>query len=226
MLDWMRAINADIWVLTETRECIIPGPEYGSVATSGSDRKQSSGEQWTMIWSRLPVLSQEPTSDPIRTVCVRLATKSSGPILVYGTVLPWRGDVRWSPLRGAAAFVHALEAQQEDWRHLRQKYPDDLLCIAGDFNQELGLKSYAGSVLGKASLRQTLENVSVTCLTGDEADPVAQQTDNVRCNIDHICLDSRCDSSSVRRGVWPSDASNLKGLSDHFGVWVDVDGLG
>jgi hypothetical protein len=222
----MRQIDADIWVLTETRDAMSPGDGYVGTATSGSDRKQSPGEQWTMIWSRLPVLSQEPTADPIRTVCVRVATTHSGPLLVYGTVLPWRTDSRWLPLRGGGAFQQALQGQEEDWRRLRQKYPQDGLCIAGDFNQDLGSRSYAGTALGQTSLRRAFGALSLDCLTGDDVDPVAKQTADVRRNIDHICLDARFNTpSSVRRGAWPGAASELKGLSDHFGVWVDIDGL-
>jgi len=179
-----------------------------------------------MIWSRLPVLSRESTADPIRTVCVRVGTKLSGPVLIYGTVLPWRTDSRWLPHRGGAAFQLALHAQQNDWQRLRQKYPQDVLCVAGDFNQDLGTPLRAGTALGRTVLRRTLSDVSLDCLTGDEADPVAKLTANVRGNIDHICLDSRLSASSgIRRGAWPNAASELKGLSDHFGVWVDVDGL-
>ena len=187
----MQAIDADIWVLTETRESMTPGEGYAVAATTGSDRKQSAGEQWTMIWSRLPVLSQERTSDPIRTVCVRVATKQSGCMLVYGTVLPWRRDQRWLPLRGGAAFQEVLKAQEEDWRRLRNKYPQDLLCLAGDFNQELGPQLYAGTTLGRAELRRALSGVALSCLTDDDADPVAKLTSNVRRNIDHVCLDSK-----------------------------------
>ena len=226
LLRRIQEIDPDIWVLTETRESMIPDGGYVGTATSGSDRKQSPGEQWTMIWSRLPVLSQEPTADPIRTVCVRVATKHSGNMLVYGTVLPWRSDDRWLPNRGAEAFLYALQGQENDWRRLRQKYPQDVLCVAGDFNQDLGPRLYTGTALGRTGLRNSLSNVALHCLTGEEADPVAELTANVRRNIDHICLDSRFGASSdVRRGAWPNTASELKGLSDHFGVWVDVDEL-
>ena len=226
LLHRMREVDADILVLTETRESMIPGDDYAGTTTSGSDRKQSLGEQWTMIWSRLPVLSCELTTDPIRTVCVRVATRQSGPMLIYGTVLPWRTDQRWLPHRGGAAFVHALQGQKDDWQRLRQKYPQDVLCVAGDFNQDLGPRLYAGTAIGLAGLRQALGTVSLDCLTGDEADPVAKLTTNVRRNIDHICLDSQFGSQpGVRRGAWPNAASELKGLSDHFGVWVDVDAL-
>lgn len=222
----IQAIDADVWVLSETRESMVPGEGYTGAATSGSDRKQSPGEQWTMIWSRLPVLSRESTADPIRTVCVRVATKQSGPMLVYGTVLPWRTDQRWFPYRGGAAFQQALQGQEEDWRRLRRKYPEDLLCLAGDFNQDLGQRLYAGTALGRTALRQALVNLSLDCLTGDEVDPVAKQTADVRRNIDHICLDSRfAELPGIRRGAWPNTAFELKGLSDHFGVWVDVDAL-
>lgn len=218
--------DVDVWVLTETHDSISPGEGYIGTATNGTDREQRPGEQWTMIWSRLPVLNRESTEDSIRTVCVRVATRHFGPMLVYGTVLPWRADQRWLPLRGGAAFERVLQEQESDWQRLRHKYPDDLLCVAGDFNQNLGPRLYSGgTALGRSALRRALSNALLDCLTGDDHDPVAELTGNVRCNIDHICLDSRVvTSSDVSRGAWPSTTTELKGLSDHFGVWVEVKG--
>jgi endonuclease/exonuclease/phosphatase family metal-dependent hydrolase len=133
---------------------------------------------------------------------------------------------RGLPNRGAKAFPHALQVQENDWRRLRRKYPQDVLCVAGDFNQDLGPRLYTGTALGRSGLRKSLSNVALHCLTGEEVDPVAKLTANARRNIDHICLDSRFGASSaVRSGAWPNAATELKGLSDHFGVWVDVDEL-
>lgn len=111
------------------------------------------------------------TAKPMHTVCVRVAAEHSGNMLVYGTVLPWRSDDRWLPNRGAEAFLHALQGQN-DWQRLRQKYPQDVLCVAGDFNQDLGPRLYTGTALGRTGLRNSLSNVALHCLTGEEVDPV------------------------------------------------------
>lgn len=221
--EWIGRINADVWVLTETHEGISPGDEFRAVATSGSDRQQSPGERWTMIWSRLPIVGVETTCDPIRTACARIAAAEGPAMLVYGTVLPWRSDRRWLPAAGGAAFVQVLAEQASDWRRLREKYPDDRLCIAGDFNQELGDRTLAGTAPGRTELRRALEAAALDCLTGDEADPVAQLTQDERSNIDHICVDARAaDGPEFKVGAWPARVDELRTLSDHFGVWVDV----
>src|SRR5262245_59028108 len=98
LLERIQAIAADVWVLTETHEAISPGDGYRAVSTLGTDRQQSTGEQWTMIWSRLPIVGVETTCDPIRSACARIALDTGPTLLVYGTVLPWRSDRRWLPL--------------------------------------------------------------------------------------------------------------------------------
>src|SRR5688500_14052846 len=87
LLERIKAIDADVWVLTETHEAISPGDGYRAVSTTGSDRDQAAGERWTMIWSRLPIVGVETTCDPVRTVCARIAVDAGRTLLVYGTVL-------------------------------------------------------------------------------------------------------------------------------------------
>jgi endonuclease/exonuclease/phosphatase family metal-dependent hydrolase len=223
MLERIRAIDADVWVLTETHEAISPGDGYRAVATSGSDREQHPGERWTMIWSRLPIVDVETTCDPIRTACARIALDAGPRLLMYGTVLPWRADRRWLPRSGGAAFVQVLGEQAADWRRLRDKYPDDFLCVAGDFNQELGDRTYAGTAPGRAELRRALDAAALECRTGDEVDPVARLTQDERANIDHICFDARAVAGpQTAVGAWPARIDDLRTLSDHFGVWIDV----
>lgn len=223
LLEWIQRIDADVWVLTETHEAIRPGPEYASVSTTGLDRTEISGERWTMIWSRLPILQSQPTSDPIRTVCARVAIQPTRSCHVYGIVLPWRSDRRWLPKSGGLAFASALQEQEADWLRLRHEFPTDLLCVAGDFNQELAEKSYAGTALGRRELRRALAATQLHCATGDDADPVARITGGKRSNIDHICWDAAVATARpVRTGAWPTTVEELRGLTDHFGVWADV----
>lgn len=223
ILEHIHRIDADVWILTETHESVSPGPTYTSVATTGTDRAQSDGERWTMIWSRLPMVATEPTTDPIRTVCAAFASPKHGPITVYGTVLPWATDTRLQPIKGAAAFVQTLEVQTADWKQLRTGRPDALLIVAGDFNQNLGKKHYCGSAKGRDALRAALAETGLYCATGDEADPVYRLTDGYRSNIDHICIDDRLRTTSpLKCGAWPATDAELQGLSDHFGIWIDV----
>jgi len=223
ILEWIHRIDADVWILTETHESISPGPNYSSVTTTGKDREQSDGEQWTMIWSRLPIVAAESTTDPIRTVCAVLASPEHRAVTIYGTVLPWAADTRLHPIMGAAAFVRMLEDQTADWKRLRTLRPDAMLCVAGDFNQNLGKKHYCGSAKGRDALRASLAETGLHCATGDDADSVNRLTDGYRSNIDHICVDERLRvSSALHCGAWPATVAVLKGLSDHFGAWVDV----
>src|SRR4051812_46327552 len=53
ILDQIRAIDADIWILTETNEAICLD-NYTSLATPETALRRK-GERTTMIWSRWPV---------------------------------------------------------------------------------------------------------------------------------------------------------------------------
>src|SRR5262249_3717800 len=151
--------------------------------------------------------------DPIRTTCARIALDDGRTLLIYGTVLPWRSDRRWLPAVGGAAFVQVLGEQAADWRRLRQQYPDDLLCVAGDFNQELGDRTVVGTAPGRAELRRALDGAALVCRTGDESDPVAQLTLDEFANIDHICLDARVpESPQSAAGAWPARVDDLRTL--------------
>ncbi len=146
-----------------------------------------------------------------------------GGLIVYGTVLPWLSDKRFDPLRGAAAFTRELAMQAEDWVRIRSENPEFGFCMAGDFNQDLSDKHYYGSKIGRAALQLTLEATELECLTSNDRYRVNELTDG-RCSaIDHICL---CDTWAPRfRGssnVWPGENERTSSLSDHFGVWIDL----
>ena len=46
------------------------------------------GESWVSIWSRFPIERIAKSSDPSRSLAVRIVPDKDRPILVYGTVLP------------------------------------------------------------------------------------------------------------------------------------------
>lgn len=221
---YMDAVAADVWVLTETHDALVPGDGYAAVSTSGADRAQWPGERWVTIWSRLPIEPLPPTSDPIRTVAARVHIGERRAV-VYGTVLPWVGSPwRDVPAAAGAAFAAALEAQVADWRALRAAYPDDALIVMGDLNQDLvdHPPHYYGSRSGRERLRSALASAGLTALTGGAADPIRTTAAPCAC-IDHICLAAGPDWRTAPPWRWPDGARPARGVSDHFGVGVRME---
>lgn len=225
----MRRADADIWVLTETRRGLSPGPEYRPIAasTAGRDGKEIAGladpdEVWVGIWSRLDgEVTPLTTIAPSRTAAARLVT-GGRPLVVYGTVLPWSADTAGLGARGAEKFCLALEEQRRDWARLVEQNPGAELCVAGDFNQDLDTKHYYGSASGRAALASVFGETGLVCLTAGEWDPVKKvRADHA--SIDHIC---------VTRGLVPQDGACVVAwpgrtdigapLSDHFGVMATL----
>lgn len=224
LLDHMRRVDADVWILTETHEELSPGPEYQPVSSSGADRPQAEGERWTMIWSRLPVIRQEETADPVRTACARLEDPGCGAVLVYGTVLPWLGS-RWRdvPAADAAAFEAALAAQAADWKRLRREHAADGFCLGGDFNQDLCNRHFYGSRRGRRALRDALDATGLVCVTAHPHDPVRDSTNGARAGIDHICLsDALVGRQRASAKAWPEPSEIGRRLTDHFGVRIEL----
>lgn len=217
--EWLRRIDADVWVLTETHDDICPGPGYEGVVTQAADRRQSAGENWTTIWSRFPIRRLPETSDPARAVAAYVELPERRPLVVYGTVLPWSGsEWRGLPSRGGEAFRAALGVQRTDWLRLIEQFPDADLCVAGDLNQDLAGPHYYGSNGNRLALGDALAQCGLRCVTAEPDDPVRQVAPR-HASIDHICLARHlCDSNSIALRVWPELPAPDRLLSDHFGV--------
>lgn len=211
--------QVDVWILTETSTQLSPGPGWHGVF-SAPRSKARVDERWVAVWTRGEA-PEVTTADPDRTSAARVRLPGGIELIVYGTVLPWLGSP-WQehPSRGGAAFAAALEAQAADWQRLRRDHPDALLCVAGDFNQDLNDKHYYGSGRGRQKLRETLEGAGLVCLTGGDRDPVAAVTHGERGNIDHICVSHELAGGDPRSWAWPGSHDGLRGLSDHFGIGV------
>jgi len=222
----MDEINADVWVLTETSEEISPGADYQGVATTEWDRPaHGPSEVWTKVWSRWPVERLDSPADPARCVAVRIVPPTRGPFVVYGTVLPWPSSAwRGLPYRGGLAFGAALDAQAGDWARLQTAHPGHDLFVMGDLNQDLCITKprYCGSRLNQGRLRQTLADSSLVAFTDGANDPVRRDSAPRAC-IDHICGPVAYASRVHGTMRWPDTPTPVKGLSDHFGVAVDLD---
>lgn len=217
--EYMRRIKADIWVLTETDSRLAPEEAASPVASAIPERRHRKDERWTVIWSRKHHLEPVATEDPVRTACARLCRAVGPPMLIYGTVLPWRADVRFRPLRGGDAFCHALARQADDWTRLLQENPDHVLCVAGDFNQEIDSPCRVGTWKGERALTQALEDVGLVCLSSGANDPLRRRTNGARNSIDHICVSSRLVGSTTMAECWPEQ---LDDLTDHYGTSVEL----
>ncbi len=218
--------------MTETHLSISPGADYYSVASGLPDRPGADGERWVQIWVKAGVLAPLETSDEIRTAAALLTRPNGQQWMLYGTVLPWLGSSwQWSkngqqgpthPASRGRAFAAALATQRADWQKLRAIYPEAALIVAGDFNQDLNALHYYGSRQNKQALRQALADVGLDCLTAEENDPVHQLICGQHSNIDHICLSQNLPGQFQRSFAWPPRLEDLRGLSDHFGVGVDI----
>lgn len=134
--DRMTAINADLWVLTETRFSISPAEKHCSLhAPPHPTRRSDPDERWVSVWSRWPLQPTNLPPDP-RGAVSAIVNSPYGDMIVYGTVLPWandKGDDGQSPMW--QVHYEQIEQQAEHWRTLRRLHPDAPLSVAGDFNQ-------------------------------------------------------------------------------------------
>ena len=225
ILNVIQKINADIWILTETNEIVVPGDDFTGFASTPVDGLHRSGENWTTIWSRFPVTRVIRTHAPEIAVCVEIESQI-GPLIVFGTVLPYHADrVASEGYRGWQSHYESIPEHGADWRRIRADYPSHLFCVAGDLNQSRDERRWDGRLWygtqkGRTMLTDTLANCSLACVT--EEDFVATGKLTTRSSIDHICIDKKHVACVRMVDAWePFDPEGIR-LSDHNGVVVDI----
>ncbi len=220
-LDALRKVlasnNADLWILTETHDDLAP-PSCNNVVHSENRPKNWSGirpgSRWVSIWSKYPIEKVcLESSDTERTVIGLVDLGRAGKLLVYGTVLPWKDDRQIS---GWSEHHRVIPLQCAEWLELRKRYPDIPLCVAGDFNTDMGTGSRYGTKLGIATLRNGLSECDAFCSTEPSRFPEGML--EIR-PIDHIALPLTWESKTAVVAAWPADKPNL---SDHSGMVVEV----
>ncbi|MBI1256549.1 MAG: hypothetical protein GC204_03675 [Chloroflexi bacterium] len=213
----MTAHPADIWVLTETHDAVVPGPDMVGVHSEQrpfeSDRVRS-GSRWASVWSRYPVIERVdcPDAERSRTLAVRLAITDETRLIVYATVLPWASD---SHFRGAAAKAAEVQRQIGEWRALRQRFPHDTLCIAGDFNADMAT-GRVGSKERNGMLAQAFEDLDLCCLSCPGRLPAGLLPMPA---VDHIVLSQPLTADAGIVAAWPADKTTL---SDHSGLLAEL----
>jgi endonuclease/exonuclease/phosphatase family metal-dependent hydrolase len=210
-----RQHRPDAWVLTEIRAALSPGSDFDCTSESTPAPDRTTAERWVSIWVRRGLHAEGVPlrAEPERTACVRLEF-GDRPLLLIGTVLPWRADARRDPVRGAEAFVAAMKLQMAEWDDLRSVNPDASLCVAGDLNQELQGRIYVGSREGWDALSAGLVERKLRCLTGGDSDPLHRR--GWRSSIDHIIVSSDLQASDLQ--IWPATKSLSAEMPDHYGV--------
>ena len=199
-LDLIASVDADIWVLTETHDEIDLAPLGHRPARSEHDPAARPGEWWVTIWSRLPITRVIAVEDSVRATAV-LVDSPFGPLIVFGTVLPWGTDPGpTGDARGWTEHHRVIPLQGNEWTALRGRYPDTALCVAGDFNTNLGGPHYYGTNRGRVLLRTALRDAGLACLTETQQIPEAALVDPP---MDPIALSSdlatRCSWRHGRR---------------------------
>lgn len=206
--------KADIWVLTETHNTVaLPG--YKSVVSDPIPGYHQAGEACAAIWSRWP-LKRVPTADNLATVCAELQTPL-GLMLIYGTIITYGADGVYEGIaKPWELHRKAVALQTDDWRRLRDEYPQHALCVAGDFNMNLDGRRWYGVNDAKEAVLSGLDTAGMYCATRA---PLQDPPYNLsRSTVDHICLSSQI-ATDERLVVW--EGGNL---SDHNGVMISLSG--
>ena len=164
----MAAIDADVWVLTETRASVAPSDDHHGLHTPPHPtRRADTDERWTSSWSRWPLEATAVPADPRGTVSA-VVHAPAGPVVVYGTVIPWANDKGEDGTARMWEVHHReIERQGREWR----QHPAAPLVVAGDFNQSRDSSGWYGTRQGRALLTDTMHAAGLECLT--EADMVA-----------------------------------------------------
>ena len=213
------SIPADIWVLTETHSKFQLSEVYELVASSSAAADRGPDECWVSIWVRrsLHATRSDVSGEPNRSASVLVPGNAKRDLLVFGTVLPWRGDTATAE-RGANKFVKSLGAQAKDWARVSDPARPTDICIAGDFNQEVTANGPVGTLLGRAALNQVLEVQKLTCVTSGDRDPLKKW----RASIDHIVLSTQSIHRVRGSVIWPNQYPIPTNMPDHHGVCVEL----
>lgn len=199
----LRKQRADIWILTETHDDLAP-PGCEHVVHSAPRPKNWSGirpgSRWVSIWSAFPVTEHInlENGDAERTVTALLDIGGGESMAVYGTVMPWKGDrgkFDWSE------HHRVIPQQCAEWRVLRDRYPSAAICVAGDYNTDMGTGRYYGTREGISAIEAGLCDCGLYCVSAPSAMPTGLLEYPP---IDHIALPASWRERTRVVAAWPA----------------------
>lgn len=213
----IKGLDADIWILTETRDVISMDAGWNCLSSYPIPNYHETGETLVTVWSKYEV---RPVSASRFTACAEVMIPALGPLLVYGTVIPWDKDEGFSKQHVPARWEEhrrQVNVQTSEWEVLAKSYPEHLMCIAGDFNQHRG---QSGPYKDDDSVNKVSDSLALCGL-------VCVTEDNEACSglskplVDHICLSEKL-TRDVKLTVYPYDDKDCARLSDHHLVMVEI----
>ena len=213
----IQQVNADIWILTETRDVISLGDGWHRLSSFPIPDYHAEGETLVTIWSKLPI---RPISVSRFTACAEIIAPGIGSLLVYGTVIPWDKDEGFSKQIKTGRWEEhqrQIKVQTSEWEVLSKSYPEHLLCIAGDFNQHRGSVGSYKDAESVARVTESLALCHLACIT-------QEYPENAKLSkplVDHVCLPIPFAKSSIVT-VFPFDENPGERLSDHHAVLVTI----
>uniref|UniRef100_B8HKT6 Endonuclease/exonuclease/phosphatase n=1 Tax=Cyanothece sp. (strain PCC 7425 / ATCC 29141) TaxID=395961 RepID=B8HKT6_CYAP4 len=216
ILQQIEAINADVWILTETNNKAVDLAAKGYEKFTSIEYTDKGLEQnaYTTIWSRLQAPTQIiKTFDPDLSVCIKVSQPID--LMIYGTIITWHGD-RGSDGTSKSWEEHyrSIQHHGDDWSRLIQEYSDHKLLVAGDFNQARDGSRWYGTQKGIDLLTAQLDRNHLVCLT-DQIQPTN------RGNVDHVCI-SQDLQPFCTASFWNNISDQGVKLSDHNGVFIDL----
>ena len=220
-LDFLRARDVDIWVLTETHAEIDLSASHPHAVHSAQRNRSRNGMHWVSIWSRFPVVEM-PKSEDVRTA-IALLDAPIGPMLVFGTVWPWQsdngeypGDKTWASWARQAPVV---AQQAEQWSRLKAEWPQSILCVAGDLNMTFGGPFPYASKAGRAEAASAMQRHDLVCTTAWSRLPEGALD---RGPIDHVLLPRPIADRTHVSDLWRGRPRQPDRLSDHSGLIVEI----
>lgn len=201
IVEYLKKLNADILVLTETNEFINLGKEYELFHTeilSGDFYKQ--GDRQVSIFSKYPIIRHIPTFRADTSLCLTVNTPY-GELIIYGTIIGNFGN-------GGDQFKLDLEKQLTDFETIGK---NQNFCILGDLNISFSDNVYFTKE-GREKLRSSFEQLEMKIVT-----------EQVTQNIDHIVLTKKfLENKKSINGFWNDTANKITRLSDHKGVFIEI----
>jgi hypothetical protein len=212
ILQQIAAVNADVWVLTESRASVDLreiDTIYQPYPTPHDPRFHTADESWVSIWSRLPVHQQSfETWNPVFGRCVEIAVGGMR-VRIYGAMITWANDPGSGPrARKWHEHITAIREFHADWERLGAQH---LMVVAGDFNETLKGPTRYGTPNGRKGLTAAIGQGRMTCVT-----------DHIDGNIDHICIPAAWRDYMSGTQCWHVYSHIGKPVSDHYGLSVDV----
>ncbi len=201
---------ADIWILTETHDDLIPMGTGFCAHSEPRPRIFSGirpGSRWVSIWSKYPIVQCEtlPGADLKRTVAAVLDIGGGRELIVYGTVMPWHSDRGDNPPEVKVAnwseHDRIVPLQCAEWAALQRLHRKASLCVAGDYNTDMGTGSRYGTKEGIAALLEGLGKCGLFCATAPGRVPSGKLP---VLPIDHISLPIAWAKSASVVAAWPA----------------------